>query len=96
MRNALTVSKRQGIEFGRAWEAAFNGLKGPQLTSDRRDYRTVIAETRWAWERAYMDGEPIPGGAALLSLFEALAPEPEHVPVIRASNPTTARGRVAA
>ena len=80
VRQRLAVARRQGVSFDVAWDLLLNGFRGqrvkfPHDTTERRQWREVLEETRDVWEAAF-HREAVPGGPALARLFEAVADEP--------------------
>ena len=85
LRQYLAVPKRQGVAFDRAWAFAWQRVKWPHDTGDRRWWKALLDEQRPIWERAY-GGEDVPGGKALELLAEKL-----HDDVAEPGTPTPAR-----
>lgn len=54
-----------------AWAWAWQRVKNPHATHERRGYKEAIADTRWAWEAAYRN-EDVPHAGSLARLLEVL------------------------
>lgn len=53
LRHMLMVSRRHGIVFEQAWEAAWVRVRWPHDTEHRRDFKKVLKEQRVDWAAAY-------------------------------------------
>jgi hypothetical protein len=70
MRAALAEAREQGEPFDRAWKLAL------ATVSPSAEMRSLLAETRDAWRRAYDDEPPTQSERAAGQLIDALDREP--------------------
>jgi hypothetical protein len=74
MRRYLTLAKRQGVEFDRAWQWANERTVYPHDRTRRHEYKAAVAWSRPLFEAAYND-EEVPGGEAALLVAQTLPDE---------------------
>lgn len=80
MREMLSVSRRHGVPFEKAWRSAFQRVRWPHDTEHRQGWKDQLEEDRSDWQAAYEgDGEVNRPLIALYSLFCAYVPEHERI-----------------